>query len=393
MAEINEKGDFGDILLDQKPTPALKTNTKSPAQKEAAAKAGNAVPGTILRAAIRVENWFTEGDSITLDCGAFEIDSCDYSGPPDIMSIKAVSTPIASSMRREEKNRAWEDVTLQKIAQDIADEAGLSLMYEVSEEIKLDRADQLQLSDMAFLQGLCKECGVALKVSNNNVVLFSEPDYESKAAVDSFDKSETRTAQNPGGRIISYAFSQDTSDAVSSAVVEYKDSKSGKLVSFEFEPPSPPATGQKFKLNKRPGNLTGDNYRNTLGMGGAAQTGELTSRLLNRAETLEGGETHPGTFDTGFSKFNETTPDFGDARSDVTDAALRQTKAAARDKNKHEWNADITMVGNPKMEGAVTVEITGFGVYSGKYIVTEAAHTAGGGYITQIKAHKVLEGY
>ncbi|MDR0584501.1 MAG: hypothetical protein LBG57_09165 [Treponema sp.] len=343
--------DFNDITADITP---------------AADPVNNAVPGTILRVKICVENWDSEGDYGELDCGAFEIDLVDFSGPPDKVAIKAVSTPISSGMRREEKTRAWEDTTLQEIAQDMADSAGLELMYEVESDIQLDRVDQLQKSDMGFLIELCKQYGISLKVTDDKVVLFEESVYEAKGVIDTFDKKET------GGRLISYSFSQNTGDTVSKAISSYKDPKSGQLVEAEFEPPEPPATGQAALINARPGDLRGDDFRNG----------------VDTASEASGG-----TFDTGFKAFNETMDDFDDIRSDKTDNAMRQAKAVTREKNKQEWTCTLKMVGNVNMVGGVNIQLTGFGVYSGKYCVDEAVHSVGGGYGTTVKAHRVLEGY
>jgi len=328
----------------------------------------NAVPGTILRVKICVENWNTEGDYDELDCGAFEIDTVDFSGPPDKVSIKALSTPISSSMRREEKTRAWEETTLQKIAQDMADSAGLQLMYEVESDIQLDRVDQIQESDMGFLLKLCIQYGVSLKVTSDKIVLFEESVYESKGVIDTYDKSE----YGNGGRLLTYSFSQNTSGAVSKAISSYKDPKSGQLVEAEFEPDEPPATGQTAIINMRPGDLRGDNFR----------------------ESVDTASEDPGgTFDTGFKVFNDTADDYEDIRADRTDNALRQAKAVAREKNKSEWTCTLKVIGNVKMVAGVNIQLNGFGVYSGKYSVDEATHSVGSDYTTTVKAHRVLVGY
>jgi phage protein D len=350
---------FSDITVDNN----VKGN--STANKAAA---GNAVSGSILRAAICVENWNFEGDNRELDCGSFEIDGVDFSGPPDTVVIKALSIPISSSIRNSEKTRAWEDATLQKIAQDIADDAGLELMYEVEEDIQLDRVDQERKSDMAFLLELCVQYGVALKVTDNKVILFEEEAYEAKPVIDTFDKKE----QGNGGRLLSYSFSQDTSSTVCKVISSYKDPKSGKLVQAEYEPPEPPATGQVAYINTRPGDLSGDNFR----------SGEDTS-----------SEASGGTFDTGFNSFNDITVDFESVRADRTDNALRQAKAAARERNKNEWTCTLHIMGNLNMVGGVNINLTGFGVYSGKYSVFDAQHSLGSKYRTVIKARKVLVGY
>ena len=323
----------------------------------------NAIPGTILKAKICVENWNSEGDYFELDCGAFEIDGVDFSGPPDAVSIKSISTPLSSSMRRVEKSRAWEDTTLRQIAQDVSDGAGMELMYEVESDIQFDRVDQLQQSDMAFLQELARRYGVSVKVTSDMVVLFEESVYERRAVVDTFDKQEV------GIRINDFSFSQDTTDSVCKAECSYKDPKSGELARAEFVPDNPPATRQVALVNYRPGDLRGDNFREGI-------------------DTAEGES--GGTFETGFSPFNETAGDFDDIRADATDNMIIQARAACREKNKKEWTCTLKLVGNVNMVSGATIQINGFGVYSGKYLITKARHKVGNWYTTDITAHRVL---
>jgi phage protein D len=356
--------DFTDITTDtrpSKPPPASKKD--KPKIKEGSEVINNAVSGAILKVKIIVENWDGDPKPPELDCGTFEIDTVDFSGPPDQVSIKALSTPISTGMRREEKSRAKEDTTLREWAQMIADDAKLELMYEVDGEIQLDRIDQIKKSDMAFLLELCKQYGISLKVTNEILVLFEESAYEAKDVIDTFDKSET------GGRLIDYQFSQNTGDTVCKVIFSYKDPKSGQLVQAEFVPDQPPATGQKGLINARPGNLGGDNFREG----------------VNAASGNAG--------DTGYAPYNNTADDYGSKRADKTDNAMRQAKAIAREKNKMEWTCTLRMIGNVKMVGGVNIQLTNFGVYSGKYSVDEATHAVGGGYTTTVKAHKVLVGY
>jgi len=324
------------------------------------------IPGAKIKAKIKIENWNSEDDIDELDCGEFEIASPDFSGPPDVMSIKGVSTPISSSIRREEKTKSWEDTTLEKIAQDISSEADLQLMYEVESDIQLDRIDQWQKSDMSFLQELCDEYGVSLKVTGGKLVLFEEYVYEQRDVVDTFDKSDV------GGKIKSFFLSQDTTDTVSKVISTYKDPKSGQLVEAEFTPPNPPSTGQIERINKRPGDLRGDDFRNGV-------------------DTASGDP--DGTFDTGFCPFNETVDDFENVRSDTTDNALRQCKAVARKKNKKEWIGTLTMIGHVKMISGLNIGLTNWGKYNGKWAIDNATHKVADGYTTVIKIHRVLEGY
>ena len=319
--------------------------------------------GLAFKAIIKTENWNEDGDSDGLDTGIFKIDSCVLTGPPDKFSIKAVSIPVTSSLKRQEKTNTWEEATLQEIAQTIAGNAGIEMMYEVESDIQLDRVDQLQRTDMSFLMDLCTKYGVSLKVTNERMVLFEESVYEKKAPVDTFDKSEV------GNRIIGYTFAQDINDMVSKVELFYKDPKSGMIAVGEFTPPVPPATGQKLVLNERPGDLRGDNFRNGIDNGSGSAG---------------------GTFDTGMHPFNDIKIDFNRPRVDVTDNANRICRARCRQRNKNEWTCMLKMLGNVKMVGGVTIEITNWGKYSGKYMVNVATHRTGEGYETTVRGHRVL---
>jgi hypothetical protein len=316
-----------------------------------------------FRAKIHVENWNQDGDFDELDTGKFTIDSCGLSGPPDKFSIKAVSIPVTSSLKREEKTNTWEKATLREIAKSIADKAGIQLMYDVRSDVTFDRVDQLQQTDMSFLMDLCTRYGVSLKVADEKMVLFEESVYEEKDPVDTFDKSEV------GGRIIDYSFTQDTNDTVKKVELFYKDPKSGTVAQGEFTPPNPPATGQKLVLNERPGDLRGDNFRNG----------------VDNSSGSAGG-----TFNTGIRPFNDILIDFNKPRTDVTDNANRICRARCREKNKNEWTCTLKTVGNVKMVGGVTINMTNWGKYSGKYMIDVASHKIGGRYLTTVNAHRVL---
>ena len=60
--------------------------------------------------------------------------------------------------------------------------------------------------------------------------------------------------------------------------------------------------------------------------------------------------------------------------------------------NKLAKTATFTMPGDVGLVAGVTVQLKGWGGWDGKYIVTRAVHTVGGGgYTTQISIRKVLD--
>lgn len=227
--------------------------TGSAGTKKSAATKEYAVTGNVLRIVLEAENWNAPGQIDRLDCGSFEIDAVDFSDPPPKVSIKAVAVPLTKDIRTQLKCKAWEKVTLKEMAAKIAEVALMSLLYSSANNPLLDRADQRQASDLEFLQRICADVGVALKVTDNQIVIFDEAEYEAKDAVFTFKRGDAR--------ITSASFSQDTSQTAESATVSYKDPKSGQLVQETFRPENPPATSRKARLNQRPVDLSGDAMR------------------------------------------------------------------------------------------------------------------------------------
>ena len=92
-----------------------------------------------------------------LDCGSFELDAPGYSGPPSSVTLKGTSLPHTSSVREEIRTKAWEKINLSAIANEIAGSHGLGCMFESSFDPFYARREQIQTSDIVFLQRLCSK--------------------------------------------------------------------------------------------------------------------------------------------------------------------------------------------------------------------------------------------
>lgn len=80
----------------------------------------------------------------------------------------------------------------------------------------------------------------------------------------------------------------------------------------------------------------------------------------------------------------------------VSSIAEAQALAAKRLRlhNKYDKSATFTMPGDPDLVAGVTVELSGWGPWSGKYIIKQARHTVGSnGYEVQVTLRRVVEGY
>ncbi len=288
----------------------------------------NSGNGTILGAEIAAmiiqKNWETDGKDKVLDCGIFEIDSLNSSGPPGQVSIKATSLPYTSTIRNEKKSRAWENIRLSTIANEIAQKNNMKCMFESAYDPYYTRREQIQISDIVFLQGLCKDAGISLKVSAKFLILFDAATYEQKAAVRKIKCGEAD--------ITSRRFSASANDTqYSKCHVIYTNPQTNQTIEYTYTPRNASDNGQTLEINE---------------------------------------------------KVN--------TREEARQLAMKRL----RQKNKSEYSAEFSLVGDTSLVAGVNVEVEGFGMFDGKYIIETATHNVtASGHTTQIKLRRVLEGY
>lgn len=198
----------------------------------------------LLSAKIVQKNWHDNGKDATLDCGTFELDSVDASGPPTKITLKGTSIPYTSTMRTCKKSKAWENTTLKVIAGQLASESGLKLMYLADKDPKYKRKEQVQTSDIAFLQKLCKAAGLALKVTTLAVVIYDAEEYDSKPPI--------KTIKYGSGDYISYKLGTSLHDtAYTSCHVSYTDPDTKKTIESTYTADSKEGTGQVLEVNEK----------------------------------------------------------------------------------------------------------------------------------------------
>lgn len=223
----------------------VKEEKESEEEKGAGGFGGSSGAKPKLVSAVLVQkNWNDTGKDLTLDMGTFEIDSIDMSGPPDKVTVKSTSIPYTSKLRMEKKNKAWEKISLKGIGQEIAGKNGLKLMYEGSDNPTYKRKEQVQTSDIKFLQTLCHAAGMALKVTTLTIVIYDAAEYDKKPAVRTFEKGS--------GDIISYKMGTKLTDtAYTSCHVSYTDPDSKETIEYTYTPDSKTGTGQTLEVNEK----------------------------------------------------------------------------------------------------------------------------------------------
>lgn len=198
----------------------------------------------LITATIVQKNWHDNGKDAVLDCGTFELDSVDASGPPTKITLKGTSIPYTSKMRVERKSKAWENTNLKVIAEQIASESNLKLMYIADNIPKYKRKEQVQTSDIVFLQKLCKAAGLALKVTTMNVVIYDAAEYDSKPPI--------KTIKYGSGDYISYKLGTSLHDtAYTSCHVSYTDPDSKETIESTYTADSTEGTGQTLEVNEK----------------------------------------------------------------------------------------------------------------------------------------------
>ena len=185
--------------------------------------------GATIDLSIILTSWQSEFDNQELPLGKFEIDEIKNSGPPNVVRLKLISIPNNAAIRSVNKNRAWEKTKLSVIAGDVAKEAELELFYDAEDDPVLDRAEQSEQTDLSFLMKLCKDAGLALKVSDEKILIFDMEKYEQADAVATITKGKTA--------IISFDASSTIHDIYKACHVKSQSTKTEEQIEYTFAAP------------------------------------------------------------------------------------------------------------------------------------------------------------
>lgn len=303
--------------------------------------------GATLTASILTQYWTAPTDAEKeLPLGLFEIDEIECSAIPSETKIKAVSVPNNTTLRGEGRTRSWEGYTIQKIAQDIANNAGMQLNFSSKDNPTLERVEQTEQSDLAFLDKLCQDNGLSLKVTDNQIVIFDMADMEAAEAslifvrptmkgldtsvsidVNSNDMNSESTLKRL--KPTSWRFTSSVRDVYKSCTVEHSQGKKKAKISATFTDP-----------NKIEGKML------------------LVKKDVKSVEEAE-----------------------------------RMARKELREKNKDEVTGSITCMGDTNLSAGLTVTVKGFGKFDGKYILSQVKHSLGSGYTCSVDLRRCLNGY
>lgn len=116
-----------------------------------------------------------------LDCGMFILDKFSFHGWPTAGTLSCVSVPADTGFRETKRTKNWEDVTIQEIGKEVAERAGVSLVWDVeSEPFIINSIEQSEQTDCEFFMNLCDTYGLAIKVYSNKIVVYDREIYKEK---------------------------------------------------------------------------------------------------------------------------------------------------------------------------------------------------------------------
>lgn len=114
--------------------------------------------------------------------------------------------------------------------------------FDAPEDPVIERAEQSEETDLSFLQKICKDAGLALKVTDKNIVVFDIAKYEAAEPVMTITKGKDN--------IISFDCRTTIHEIYRACHVKYKHGKKGELIEYTFTDPHR-EKGRTLEVNEK----------------------------------------------------------------------------------------------------------------------------------------------
>jgi len=257
--------------------------------------------------------------------GSFSLDSMKSSGPPNVVTIKCTSLDFSGTIRTEKKSKNWENYTLQRIAEEISNNAGLSLMYDTRKNPFFARKEQDDETDISFLIRLCDDEGIFVKIYNKKLILFEKGPLESQ--------NPAMTIKFGDGSYTKWDLDTESADTTYDyCTVRYTDPKTGTLIQGTY----------------------------------------YSQAYYDEENEDEDEHEHVGLI-------------IKDKK--VTSVAEAQALAEVELnlKNLFERTVTLTLPGNPMLMAGIPIQLKKFGYWTGKYMINKCVHSISkSGYTTKV---------
>lgn len=339
--------------------------------------------------------------------GDMWIDELEVGGPPSVATIRATSAPLAEdeegkgTIRGMKRTRAWEGVTFEQMATEIAKAAGLHMIYE-GDPVEIERTDQSEESDLTLLSRLGEDFGYVVKVADSTLVVYDQEILEDADPVAVVDVA------NGDGMVTHWGIRSKTRDVYRSARVMYRN-PINKLVAeglkhhplAKDEPTFVPLKprGKHRRLTnaqkKKREQARQERHEKAFGKKNDAYLDSLI-RQTRDEERREEREIEVDDVEFLFSP--DGSPLIGNVleitkRVKDEDAAKRLAERQLRNANREEVTLTLDLVGDAVMRAGLNIVLAGAGDFSGKYNIDQARHSGAGKerFATSLNAHRVLK--
>lgn len=201
--------------------------------------------GNKVKASIVVHEWDAPDKTESLPCRTFEVDEVSVSGSPNTVTIKAISTLVSKPMRQEKHPKAWGNIKLSTIAGDMANKNSLKLFWDSKKDPLFERRDQVEMSDIEFFSGLAKDYGIAVKITDTQLVCYGAEEYEEKSPVGELKFGDKK--------LLSWGFSSKAAGTYKAAHLQYHDPvKNTNIDLTEESEDETEGTGRTLEANQKP---------------------------------------------------------------------------------------------------------------------------------------------
>lgn len=184
--------------------------------------------------------WLGYTDVGTQDMGTFTVDSVEWGGTPDTITVKAKSADMKSSLKQG-RSQSYHKKTLGDIAQEVATRHSLELAIKPElASIDLGHIDQTDESDLHLLTRLCHVYGAVMSIKHGKLLIFKASENMSVSGIPLSLTTITRKT----GDSFSYSVEDRQADT-DNVQASYQDKNAAKKVTVDTK-----ADGKKTKKLK-----------------------------------------------------------------------------------------------------------------------------------------------
>lgn len=180
------------------------------------------------------------GDTGLIDMGKYTVDSVEWGGTPDTITIKAKSADMKNSLKQG-RNISYHDKTFGQIASDIATRNDLELAINSDiANIKISHVDQTDESDLNLLTRLSWHYGAVMNIKQGKLLIYRP--YQNISV--SGQPLDITTITRSKGDSFRYSVEDRTADT-DNIQASYTDTKKAKKQTVQTNP-----NGKKTKALK-----------------------------------------------------------------------------------------------------------------------------------------------